>query len=64
MAPHVGLTVLKIDSARICFGFKHPGRGFFLKENATSPNSNFRGLTPSFFAARELTPVTLRKRSE
>ena len=29
MAPHVGLTVLKPDSARICFGFKHPGRGFF-----------------------------------
>lgn len=31
MAPHVGLTVLKIDSARICFGFKYPGSklGFF-----------------------------------
>lgn len=65
MAPHVGLTVLKIDSARICFGFKYPGSklGFFLKENTTPPNSNFRGLTTSFFAARELTPVILRKRS-
>ena len=39
----------------------HATSKVFLKDNATSSNSNLKRIKPSFFEARQLTTATLKK---